>query len=258
MDEVETATPTIQNRHGVNIYVVVNLVRDATGIAFLAHGLSDVHDTPHMQALNRGFLQAGYSTIRWDASNSWGRSGGSFWHAMATNHYDDMEDVITWARNEQWFNEPFRLAGYSLGGLAAGLYAQRFPAQVAALVLQSPVVAGSLALRRYRALRPFWQRAGFIWEPGSGWPGKRYRYELVRDLLGYDLREQAASLTMPTLVVVGARDQLNTARHQQLLVSEIPGPPTLHLITGAGHVLKTDSQLEELERTVREWLDRDE
>lgn len=254
MSQHKPQVSTIANRHGVEIYVVHTVTPQARGIAFLVHGLSDVHDTPHMEALNRAYLASGYSTVRWDASNSWGRSGGSFWHAMATNHYDDMEDVIAWSRTQPWFREPFAVGGYSLGGLAAGVYAQRFPGRVSSVALLSPVVAGTLTLRRYRLMRPFWRRAGFVWEPGSGWPGKRYRYELIRDLLQYDLRIDAGKMTMPVLLVVGSRDVMNTPKHQRLLAAQLPDRPSVYEINGAGHVFKSAQHLSLVEHQVREWL----
>ncbi len=247
-------TETISNRHGVPIFVVMNLRARPRGVAFLCHGLSDVHDTVHMQAINEAFVAAGFSTVRWDASNSWGRSGGSFWHATATNHYDDLTDVLKWARTQKWYREPFYLGGFSLGALCAGTYAERYSPKVAGLVLCSPVIAGSLVLQRYRALSRIWRRLGFIWEPGSGWPGKRYRYELVRDLMEYDLRLAADRLTMPVFLSTGSRDRLTTLRHLRSLAEALPNPPTIKLIRGATHRFEKEAHRSDLQAAVTEWL----
>jgi predicted alpha/beta-hydrolase family hydrolase len=67
----------ITNRHGLQVFVkLVEPAGEARGNVYLAHGFSDVHDTPHMRALTAAWVRAGYNVVVWDATHSWGRSEG--------------------------------------------------------------------------------------------------------------------------------------------------------------------------------------
>jgi len=48
--------------------------------------------------------------------------------ASITSYYEDLEDVISWAQSQEWYQEPFALAGHSLGGICTALYAEHHSA----------------------------------------------------------------------------------------------------------------------------------
>jgi pimeloyl-ACP methyl ester carboxylesterase len=259
MGDFDPATeefPTIKNRHGLKVFIKLITPTDqpVRGNAYLVHGFSDVHDTGHMRALTRAFVRAGYRVVVWDATHSWGRSGGDGKKATFYYHQADLEDVMDWSKSQSWFQERYFLAGFSLGGVIAGTFAAAHPAQVAGLVLASPVVSGRLLKRRIPwPLRLWWRLRGTVKHRilGMGLP----EWEFIRSSWSYDLVEAAARLTMPVLVVAAGRDLLIPPRYIRRLYRAIPhSHKQLVTAPGAAHGFDRPWEMERLEREVREWL----
>jgi pimeloyl-ACP methyl ester carboxylesterase len=249
--------PTITNRHGLKVFVKLLLVPGAERNAYIAHGFSDVHDTPHMRVLTAAFVAAGYNVILWDATHSWGRSEGDQEQASFYYHHEDLEDVIEWSRDQPWYREQWVLAGHSLGGLMAGTYAAAHAARVAAVVLVAPVVSGP-ALRRRIPLpvRWWWHARGNLRLPGRGI--NRPAWEFMRSTWSYDLLAIAHRLTMPVLVVGAARDVLIPPRLLRRWYRRLPGGrKRLVVVPGARHGFDAPWEMERLREVVGEWLDLD-
>ena len=238
----------IQNRDHERLFIVYE-GEPKSRLALLAHGLSDVHDSPHMQALERGLRRAGYAVLRWDASNSWGRSGGKLERATLTKHFADMQDVVAWAKTQEWYPEraPI-LVGHSLGGAAAMKLAVANPKLVSSLILVSPLVAGSLLAQALNPLlQTLWWLVRILPEPGN--PGSRYHYGLLHDARQYDGRLLVPKLKLNVDIISGAQDKVVPVWQQVELFQRIPkGFGAMTIIGGAAHTF--DNNLDKLERLI--------
>jgi len=244
--------PRIHNRHGLDVFIKVLLVPKPVGNVYLAHGFSDVHDTPHMRALTAAAVQAGYNVVVWDATHSWGRSGGSSELASFYYHHQDLEDVLAWSRGQPWYREQFVLAGHSLGGLVAGVYAAAHPRQVGRLALVSPVVSGLRLRRRIPwPVRAWWRWRGEVAAPH--WGVSRSGWEFMRSGWSYDLLRDAHRLVMPVLVVGAGRDVLTQPRLLRKLVRRL-ADGRLVMVPRARHSFDREWEMVRLERVVGEWL----
>lgn len=56
-------------------------------------------------------------------------------------HYHDLKDVIEWAQTQDWYQEPFCLAGHSLGGLSNLIYATNYPNKIKAFAPNSACIS---------------------------------------------------------------------------------------------------------------------
>ncbi len=241
------------NSRGQRLFVVYNHDgRHQQPLALIAHGLNDVHDSAHMRALQAGFRAAGYDVLRWDATNSWGRSGGAQDQATLTATYADLEAVVNWAAQQPWWRQRFVLAGHSLGAAAALRYAATPVAGLDRLVLCAPVVAGRLLARRLHPLiRTWWWFWGRLPEPGHR--GTSYRYNLLHDGLKYDGRRLAPQVQVPTLILAAQNDSLIPMAHVQQLASAFTvAPAELVAIPGAGHDFT--GHTDALTRQLINWL----
>jgi pimeloyl-ACP methyl ester carboxylesterase len=246
----------IKNRHGLKLYIKVMLRPGSLKNAYLAHGLSDVHSSNHMQALIAAYLAQGYNVITWDATNSYGRSEGSYDNASFDRHYEDMEDVILWSREQTFYRQPFSLCGHSLGGIAVGTYAAKHPEEVETLVLNAPVVSGELLSRRIHPLiRTYWRLRGHIVEPGKN--RKRYKWELIRSGLKYDLIRDSKALNMPILIVGAGKDRFVPVANIRAFVDVLPkNKVTVVIDPIATHSFDTRHETTVLRRVVGGWLER--
>jgi len=135
----------ITNRNNQNIATYLHLQPNHTGLAFVMHGLGGKAHQPHIQGMVDVFFANGFSVVSFDTTNSYGASDGQYEDATVTNYYADLEDIIAWASHQDWYQEPFVLAGHSLGGICTALFTEKHPEQVMGLFPKSTVVTGKLS-----------------------------------------------------------------------------------------------------------------
>ncbi len=248
----------IQNRKVQKIAVFLERPEGPKGLVFVMHGLSGFKEQPHIETYAKAFLDNGYTAVRFDTTNTFGESDGQYEDATTTNHYEDLEDVIRWAKSQPWYQEPFCLIGHSLGGICIALYAERHPEEVKALAPTSTVVSGALSMEilKYKNAADEWKRTGWYEERSDTRPGviKRLKWSHMEDRLRYDLLPEAHRLTMPVLLIVGEHDDSTPLGHQKLLYEKLPGRKEIHIIKGAQHTFREQHHLEEIKRIIDEWI----
>lgn len=250
---------SLKNRDAVELVGVLDLVENARGVAFIAHGLSGDKYQPQMKAIAAACNEAGYTAVRWDAANTIGESGGDLKYASVTSYYADLEDVIKWAKTREWYMEPFVLMGHSLGGISVGLYGENYPERVKGLAPLSTVVSGELS-KQTKVMRGIdldkWKRDGFFEEERLTSPGtKKVYYAELEDRLRYDLLPKADALTMPLLFIVGSEDNGTPEEHQRLLMNAAASKrKEIHTIKGAEHSFIEPKHLEQIKRIIVKWL----
>ena len=104
---------TIKNRKNQNVVIIVEENKNSNNLAFIAHELSGCKEQPHIETYADAFKEKGFTVIRFDTTNTFGESDGDYADATVTNYYEDLEDVIEWAKDKEWYREPFWLAGHS-------------------------------------------------------------------------------------------------------------------------------------------------
>jgi alpha-beta hydrolase superfamily lysophospholipase len=247
------------NRDGVEIVGTLDLVRPPKGLAFIAHGLSGSRKEPQITEFAKACNEAGYSSIRWDAANTLGESGGDLKYANVTSYHSDLEDVIAWAKSQDWYQQPFVLMGHSLGGISVGLYAEEHPEHVKGLAPLSTVVSGKLS-KQTKIMRGIdmdqWKRDGYFEEPRQTAPGtKKVYYSELEDRLRYDLLPHADKLTMPLLFIVGSEDDGTPEEHQRLLMNAATSSKKeIHVINGAKHSFIEHGHLDQVKKIIVKWV----
>lgn len=249
----------ITNRKGQNVVVVLDHTEDANGLAFVMHGLSGNKEQPHILTFAKAFKEKGYTVIRFDTTNTFGESDGKYEDATVTNYYEDLEDVINWAKTQPWYIEPFCLAGHSLGGISITLYAEKHPQEIKGLAPISTVVSGKLSTEttKHQKIMTEWQKTGWREEPSTRVPGgaKRLPWSHMVDRLKYDVLPQADKLTMPVLLIVGDEDDATPPEHLQLLYDHLPGRKEIHIINNAPHTFVELQHLAEIKQIFFTWID---
>lgn len=266
----------IQNRKGQKVAVVVEQAVPQKGLVFVMHGLGGFKEQPQTRAVAEELVERGYTAVTFDTTNTFGESDGRYEDATTTNYYEDLEDVIAWAKEsssatkrrlpplsgggQPLYQEPLVLIGFSLGGLCVALYAQRHPEKVKGLALIGTVVSGALSITGHAPHEEWrkWKETGWRETPSESKPGliKRLPWSHMEDRLKYDLLPEAYKLTMPVLLVVGEKDESCPPEHQKILYAALPGSKELHIIPGAPHTLREHKHLEKLKQIFNDWLVR--
>ena len=252
---------TILNRNNKKLALLIDMANPQKGLAFVAHGLGGNKDQSHIKIFADELNKRGYTVVRFDAANTFGESEGEYSRATVTNYKEDLEDVITWAAGQEWYQEPFLMVGTRLGGITTLLYAEDHPEKVAALGLKAPVISGQLSHEYKLRMAPdelsSWKSTGWKVEPSVSRPGtvKRLPWSHMEDRLKYDVLPNATRLTMPVCIIVGSMDTSCPVEHQQLLVERLPGRKELCIIEGMPHTPREEEHLRILREKFGGWLD---
>ncbi|MDP3880612.1 MAG: alpha/beta fold hydrolase [bacterium] len=251
----------IQNRSGKKIVVLLDEAEKQKGLAFVMHGLGGFKEQAHVETFARSFKDSGFTVLRFDATNSIGESDGDYADATVTNYYADLVDVIAWASKQKWYQEPFALAGHSLGGICTALYAEKYPEKVLMLTPISSVVSGRLSTEtdRHKKIAKEWEESGWHVSKSESKQGviKHLKWSHMEDRLKYDLLPEAGKLKMPVLLIVGGKDEGTPLAHQQILFDAIPvDKKELHVIKNAPHTFRDEGHLKEIYEIFSAWIQK--
>jgi pimeloyl-ACP methyl ester carboxylesterase len=228
----------------------VEKARDQKGPAFVMHGLSGNKDQSHIETIADAFQGNGYTVVRFDTTNTFGESDGNYEDATTTNYYEDLEDVIAWASILSWYQEPFVLAGHSLGGYSTARFAELHPEKIKALAPISCMISGKLTTesKKGAAILDEWKSTGWRIEPRESHPGeyKKLKWSHMEDRMKHDLLPDAGKLTMPVLMIVGDHDESTPSEHQRMLFDKLPGRKEFHIIKNAPHTFRDSKHLQEI------------
>ncbi len=251
---------SIKNRYGLKIVGEIHTPSNMVGLSFIQHGLGGFKEQPGIVALVNTLLANGYMVVSFDATNSVGESEGKYENATMQLHYEDLVDVINWAKTQTWYKEPFILIGSSLGGYSVAQYAEDHPTEVKAVSPFALVVSGELSLQASEKFEPEklknWKETGWDERQSVSKPGliKRLPWSHMEERLKHDLRPNASKLTMPVLLVVGENDTSCPPDSQQLFYNLIPGPKEIHIVPNAPHTFRDETHLSQLKDIVDAWL----
>ena len=248
----------IKNRQGQEIVVIVDKVENQKGLAFVAHGFGGFKDQPHIETMAKAFVDNGYTAIRFDAVNTFGENGGNVENANITNYLEDLEDVINWTKDKDWYQEPFCLAGHSLGSLTIAIYSELNSGKVMALAPTSTVVSGESYLNNL-GKEELAERNETGWQikESSSIPGlmKKLRWpQFEREILKYDILVDSDKLNMPVLLVVGSEDDSTPPEGQKILYEKLNTDKEFHIIEGSEHTFRDEEHLKQLYNIFDKWI----
>lgn len=244
----------IKNRKNQNISILTENNYQNKGLVILMHGLGGHKELPLLKTLSETFKNLGYATIRFDTTNSFGQSDGLFEDALTTNHYEDLEDVIAWARQQDFFKEPFILSGHSTGGLCTSIFAAKNPSAVKAIIPISTIVSGNLSYEHYPdEFLNNWEKQGFLEWTENG-QNKKLKWNFVSDIKKHDILNHTDSLTMPTLIISGENDTDTPTKHHAILYDKLPAQKEMKIIKGGEHHLDKPEHLKEIQEHIENWI----
>jgi pimeloyl-ACP methyl ester carboxylesterase len=253
---------SIKNRKGLKIVGELMKPVNPIGLSFVLHGLSGYKEQSHIKILADTLFENSFTVINFDATNSRGESDGKVEDSSMQNHYEDLVDVINWAKTQDWYKEPFVLAGQSMGGFAVAKYAEDFSNEVKALFLYAAVYSGKENLEVINKFHPEeiknWKETGWKIRKSISRPGTEIKlpWSHMEERLKHDLRTQAFKITMPVLFVVGGDDTSCPPYQQESFFNLLKNNShkELYIIEGASHDFTQESHLKKLKYIFDKWI----
>lgn len=238
MDMIKTEKIFIENRKGLKMALRVTTDKSNHKLVFLLHGLGARKEYPHMLVLEEEFAKHGYNVVNIDTCDSNNESDKSEEGITVTGHFNDLEDVVNWAKAQNFYKEPFALAGQSLGAQTTVMYAGIFPRKVSLLV---PVAfcwidgkRESLGNSRRKAI----EENGFF-EQVSKSTGKSFKIKkaYLDDLEKYDMTNFIRNITAETHLIVGLKDSEYHIENNKKLFELLQCKKSLQLLEDVPHDL---------------------
>jgi alpha/beta superfamily hydrolase len=165
----------ITNRYGLKIIGDVSFPKNPIGIGVVLHGLGGFRQNSGVFELEETLFENNYITINFDATNAKGESEGNYSNATLGKHYEDLEDVMSWIKKQQWYIPKIVLTGHSMGAYAITQYAENFPKNIQGIFPFAPVVSGELSFVAQQKFEPekfkAWKKTGWFSRTSVSKPG---------------------------------------------------------------------------------------
>jgi dienelactone hydrolase len=183
-----------------------------------AGGLLDTAETPYIKEMARLFLDEGYAVVRFDFTNSFGKSGGRAENITISQRARDLEQVVQYAKRRGYINDSKTgIVAYGFGAMAA-LVLEGFQNTAKAIVLvNTPEQIDDTAWTRFderEMTRVRLKRYFHIQKDGQP---VRINYMLFEDGYRLDIFRCARNLRTPVLYIAGAKNKIIPASQTERL-----------------------------------------
>ncbi len=200
--------------------------------ALFAHCFTCTKDLKAVGWISRELVDRRIALLRFDFTGL-GESGGDFAETNFTSNLDDLVAAAEFLRSE--YEAPRILIGHSLGGTAVIAAAPRIPETAAVATIAAPTVTAHL--------REFLTRQA----PDLG-PDEvtkvdvmgnqvRIKGKLLDDLRQHDIKDDAARLGLPLLVMHAPHDEVVSIEEGHRLFDAAGHPKSFIALDGADHLL---------------------
>jgi len=255
---------SIKNRHGLKLVLQVDTLDNPKNLVFMSPGQGGFIEQKHIETFAQVFLENNFRVVRFDPTHSIGESEGDMIDVTYDSYIEDLEDVINWARQQSWFQQPFTLCGHSMGAQSTCWYSEQHPDEVFCVAAMAPTINYDLYIKTINEEeKRGWQDKGYKEMYSRSKPGviKRIGWSVNESLKKYDLLPLANKLTMPVLDVVGEFDHPCPVKHQQTFMDAVASKhKKLVVIPGADHNYRDndsheyDEKLTKAKEALSSWL----
>lgn len=231
----------IKNIHDENIYIKVDGLENTKyhRLAILQHGLASNMEHNAIQMAKKAFIDNHYVVISFDSRYSLGKGNNDVEKVKLSTFIEDLKTVANWAKKQPFYNEPFALAGHSLGGASVIEFSAQYPEQIDILIPITPVISGQLWEKSCMAnLADFcrqWKHNGsYSYTDEDNHKTAIIPYSVVASCNTYNANILAPSIKAKTLLIAAEKDIIINPNDLQKLSSAF-SKATTTVIKSAGH-----------------------
>ena len=243
----------IRNRNGKRMPATLRVpVGKNQGTALVLHGLGGWKDQDVITELANKLAEDAYQTFTFDAADGSRGPDGTFFNQTTSGYLRDVEDVVAFIAQSDWYQSPLTLVGHSIGGLVTLRFASEHPQDIQKLVLLAPAVSWKMM---------WWGQLPFLlaWliQGKRKWPGpKGEDFYLGRgwifDFFTFNGYRYARHVHVPTLVISAGKDGTVARPYEHAIFVRKFENATQKVVPGARHAFQGHE--EEVADIVSAWL----
>jgi len=221
-------------------------------IAVLCHGFLSSKTSSTNETLTRLLMEQGIATFRFDFFGQ-GESQGPFKEITTTLAIGQALAALDLVKQKGY--RRIGLMGSSFGGLVSILTAAQ-RTDLACLALKCPVVDFAEELRLEFGDRELarWKETDTIPNIMGGADRIPLRYAFYEDCLRQIAYDPAKSITAPTVIVQGDRDEHVPLHQSRELYEALPVEKHLELLPGADHQFTKQEDFTRMTQVIADWL----
>lgn len=243
---------TIENKNGNQLVGILNVPgnNSPSSTVIICHGLGGTKTKKKFVRLARRLEKNNIACLRFDFEGC-GDSQGKFEKTTLENQVADLESVVDWLSQKEWFSkEKLDFIGHSLGCLVISLYLSKNDVSVNKLVFLSPAF-------NPKVLIPLWNTPEQIQE----WKQKGYilgeeekmGIEFLKENEDRDYSSLLANISANILVIHGEKDRIVPAKLSQKLVENFPHIK-LNIYSDIAHEFENYFTQQKLVKEATEWI----
>lgn len=220
-------------------------------IVILAHGFASNKDRKSYLDLEEKFNRRTISTFRFDFHGH-GESEGKFEDLKVSQAAVDILSAIAFLKNKGY--RKIVLVGCSFGGMASILAAAKSN-DVRVLALKAPVsdYLGKITADVSHCPLKEWKEKGFMYYTNKKGEKLKLNYSFFEDVEKVKTYEEAAKITIPTLIVHGDKDK-NVPIQQSKKLAKIIKNSKLEIIKGADHFFSKPEEFDKAHKLIVEFV----
>lgn len=209
----------------------------------LLHGFKGYKEEPTYTELAKQLLDAGISSIRFDASG-FGESGGTLKKDYRfTNYVSDVEMIYHYIIKQDFVDKDrIGVMGQSMGGMMAVVFAARKSGIKAVVCVSAPGRIGTKD-ELGRNLEK-WKKRGYFEVPSSRM-GKEIRvpYDFIKDALRWNILDYARMVRVPSFYILGLEDKTVLPEQTVELFESANEPKKLWRVAEMDHFYKNNPDI---------------
>lgn len=239
--------------HGHRVAAILTIPNGGTDkISILCHGFLSSKTSSTNNALTRALVSQGIATFRFDFFGQ-GESEGPFDQITVSMAVEQAHRAVDLMRDRRYRH--IGLMGSSFGGLVSILTASQ-RTDLACLALKCPVVdfAEELRLEFGDEGMTQWKATDTIPNIMGGPDPIKLRYAFYEDCLHQIAYDPARSITAPTVIVQGDRDEHVPLHQSQQLYEALRIKKHLELLPGADHQFTKGDDFKRMTNVIADWL----
>ena len=247
---------TFQDKWGNTVSAILSSPDEASDTSrtavILCHGFLSHKNSTTNRTLTRLLSGQGLTTFRFDFFGQ-GESDGPFENITTSLAVEQTNAAISTVLSGGYTT--LGLVGSSFGGLVSILTASQRP-DISCLALKCPVVdfAEELRLEFGAEEMARWQSAGTIPNILGGKERIRLKYSMYEDCLQHIAYGPAGSITAPTLIVQGQKDELIPFHQSQRLFDSLKSRKRMDVLPDADHQFTRGDDFRAMTDSIAEWL----
>jgi alpha/beta superfamily hydrolase len=243
----------IENRRGLRINGLIDWNGEDQGhLVILCHGLFGFVEKPIIKETTKALVKAGYTVVRFDATNNVGKSQGKFENFTVGGYIQDTKQVLSYALKDLNKNE-YSIIGFSIGAMPSYIIGAS-DKRMKQMVLQGPTYDLKYELERKKSFLQLKEK-GWAYEYSTGLKKNiKLGFGLYKEGVKYSVDKYLKKVTCPVLIIYGSGERTGSIKTFIKLYNKISSKKKRIVIPGAPHTMKSKKDINQFTKKVVLWL----